>query len=237
MAWHSKLGSDVEVGGAGAKRNHNYLGMNRLPEELLTVMYISTDVTTNPPRLCPWSRADLRQQALHSSSRTSTWAYSGTPGACCFGKMLLKFSKNYSLALKELELRDMRIHGIHQAVEEILKVLQLRHVYLGCLWDESPFGHILPILSRGTVWEDVFEHSVRSYLLRKLPNMPTLACDGVHDSDVLTISSGDARSSDGDDDSKQDGEARDELSIEKGKPRLLNLGLQILLGTMYDTPT
>ncbi|KAF7197178.1 hypothetical protein HII31_01603 [Pseudocercospora fuligena] len=116
-------------------------------------------------------------------------------------EILLKFLRNHSLTLKKLELRYMYIEGVHRVVEEVPKALELQRVYMECLWDESPSGNFLSVLSRGTDWEDPYELSVRSYLLRKLPVMPTLTWDGGHGSEVLTIGSGEASSSDEDDDS------------------------------------
>ncbi|KXT02914.1 hypothetical protein AC578_1826 [Pseudocercospora eumusae] len=101
-------------------------------------------------------------------------------------EILLKFLRNHSLTLKELELRDMSIKGVRLLVEEIPKVLQLRHVYMECLWDESPSGHFLSVLSRGTDWEDPYELGVRSYLLRKLSVMPALTWDGGNDDNSET---------------------------------------------------
>ncbi|KXT10032.1 hypothetical protein AC579_1223 [Pseudocercospora musae] len=118
-------------------------------------------------------------------------------------EILLMFLRNHSLTLKELELRDMSIQGVHLLVQGIPEVLQLRHVYMECLWDESPSGHFLSVLSRGTDWEDPYELGVKSYLLRKLPVMPTLTWDGGHDSEVLIIGSGEGSSSEENDDSNE----------------------------------
>lgn len=99
-------------------------------------------------------------------------------------EILLKFLRNHSGSLKSLELRDMLIHNVDLAIQQIPKILALRHCYMECLWDDASRvdGNLdinyLCVLSRGTDFNAKYEESVKAYLLGQSETLPPLDRDG-----------------------------------------------------------
>jgi hypothetical protein len=97
---------------------------------------------------------------------------------------LLKFLANHGNTLKTLELRDMLIHNVDLAIQQIPRVVKLDHVYMECLWDdasrtEGDFDvNYLCVLSRGTDYDAAYEQSVKAYLLGQVEAMPQIERDG-----------------------------------------------------------
>lgn len=98
--------------------------------------------------------------------------------------ILLKFLRKHAISLQALELRDMLIDNVDFAVEQIPKILSLKHCYMECLWDDAPpdganLGvNYLCVLSRGTDCNAPYEQSIKSYLLGQCEFMPALERDG-----------------------------------------------------------
>lgn len=99
-------------------------------------------------------------------------------------EILLKFLGNHAGCLKSLELRDMLIHNVDFAVEQIPRLVVLKHCYMECLWDDTPrVGNDLDVnylcvLSRGTDFNAPYEESIKAYLLGQRQHMPPLERDG-----------------------------------------------------------
>ncbi|CZT22850.1 uncharacterized protein RCC_08556 [Ramularia collo-cygni] len=99
-------------------------------------------------------------------------------------EILLKFLRNHADSLNALELRDMLIHNVDLAIQQIPKILTLQHCYMECLWDdasrvsnESDVNYLC-VLSRGTDFNSPYEESVKAYLLGQSETMPPLERDG-----------------------------------------------------------
>lgn len=118
-------------------------------------------------------------------------------------EVLLHFLRNHAATLTELDLRDMRIRGVEQAIEQMPRILKLQNVYMECLWDESPNGEFLSVLSRSTDWDEPYEQAVKAFLLRKIPRKPPLQWDGGHGSDIMSIGSNQAEPMEDSDDYDQ----------------------------------
>lgn len=98
--------------------------------------------------------------------------------------ILLKFLRNHAGSLRTLELRDMLIHKVDFAIEQIPKILSLEYCYMECLWDDASRVsddidvNYLCVLSRGTDFKAAYEESVKAYLLGQKDTMPPLERDG-----------------------------------------------------------
>ena len=95
--------------------------------------------------------------------------------------ILIEFLRNHAATLKSLELRDMLVHDVDSAIEQIPSAMNLEHVYIECLWtdagQESPMDYIC-VLSRGTDFNDPYEKAVKAYLLGQTDASPTIERDG-----------------------------------------------------------
>jgi hypothetical protein len=97
---------------------------------------------------------------------------------------LLNFLANHKGSLRSLELRDMLIHNVDLAIEQIPRIIKLDHVYMECLWDdacrtEGEFDvNYLCTLSRGTDFDAAYEQAVKAYLLGHVQTMPQIERDG-----------------------------------------------------------
>lgn len=96
-------------------------------------------------------------------------------------EILLKFLNKHASTLRELDLRDMLIHGVQDVLQQLPRVVSLQRVYMECIWDDSPEGEFLSVLSRGTDFEDHYERAIKAYLLGNLETMPELQWDGAKD--------------------------------------------------------
>lgn len=98
-------------------------------------------------------------------------------------EILISFLARHKASLKCLELRDMLVHDTDFVITNIPKVVELGRVYVECLWDDAePLGissvSYLCALSRGTDFDDPYEHSVKAYLLGQSDQVPEIERDG-----------------------------------------------------------
>lgn len=100
-------------------------------------------------------------------------------------EVLLGFLARHSTTLRQLELKDMLITDVEVLLRELPTTVVLRHVYAECLWDYSPDGEFLSVLSRGTSYPDPYERQMEAYLLGESVQMPSLEWDGARGSEII----------------------------------------------------
>ncbi|EME49267.1 hypothetical protein DOTSEDRAFT_40511 [Dothistroma septosporum NZE10] len=97
------------------------------------------------------------------------------------GQILIEFIRKHACTLKSLELRDMLIHDVDSAMEQIPRVTTLQHVYMECLWtdaDQDSSMDFICVFSRGTDFDDRYEKAVKKYLLGRSDALPKIKRDG-----------------------------------------------------------
>jgi len=98
--------------------------------------------------------------------------------------MFLTFLRNHAATLRSLEVRDSFLYDVQQVLEEIPRILQLKHVYIEGVWhDGSREGFFdldacTEMLSEGTDCDGPYEKAVKGYLLGESASLPEILCDG-----------------------------------------------------------
>ncbi|KAK3715964.1 hypothetical protein LTR37_006694 [Vermiconidia calcicola] len=95
--------------------------------------------------------------------------------------LLLPFFRSLSTTLVSLELRDMFVEDPDELINQIPKVLKLRHIYIECIWRgfslRSATEEIRCVFQQGSDVDEQYERAVKAYLLREATECPDFMYD------------------------------------------------------------